>query len=220
VATISEIVERLPDTFVAKKEVRGMLEAAGVEVDPHGRAIGEFNRLLATRRQRESDARLAALRGDRERDAADEANRRQFERAGRDAEIALLKTVAPHWPTYHKMMRLCRDLDCLFSAERARDVGDVMAYKAALDEVPAMLTAMGVEPDSFAGGIWEAVCNTRRISEAQMKAMAVAAAKHATLAKKNMLHANPLLPPAARRLASGTVARLRLVTRLGGGRGF
>lgn len=182
--TITELVDRLPNTFVAKKQVRGILESAGITVDQYGQAIGEFNRLLNARRVLEDAARTASLRESRAREASDKINEREFERAGRDAEIALLKTVEPHWPAYRKMMALCRDLDQLFCAERARDMGDVLAFQGALDAVPAMLSELGVEPDDFAGGIWATICNTRRISEAQMKALATSAAKQATLANK------------------------------------
>lgn len=181
--TISEIVDGLPDTFVAKKEVRGLLESGGVTIDQHGQAVGEFNRLLAARRQREQDAAIAAQREQRQRDVADEANRRAFERAGYDAEVKLLASVEPHWPTYRKMMALGEDLTALFDAARSRDVGDYLAFKAAADAVPALLKEIGVEPDTFAGGVWATVCNTRRITPAQIKAMAVSAAKHATLAQ-------------------------------------
>lgn len=182
--TIAELVDGLKDTFVAKKKVRDILTAAGISIDPSGREIGEFNRLLNLRRDRESQARSAKLTAEREQAVADEANRREFERAGYEAEIKLLSSVEPHWPTYHRMIALGEKLSQAIDAARGRDVGDFLAYRSAAEEIPALLVDLGVDPDTFAGGVWATVCRFRRISPGQIKAMAVSAAKYAALKMK------------------------------------
>jgi hypothetical protein len=107
---------------------------------------------------------------------------RQFAQAGYDAERRLLAGVEPHWPTYHRVMRLCGQLaDCL-DACRHRDAGDIIANKDALHELSELLDSLDVDTESQAGGIYDTITRTKRVTEKQAKALAMAAAKAATLA--------------------------------------
>lgn len=177
---ISEIVARLPDTYIAKKQVRGILESEGITINASGLEISEFNRLLNIRRERESDQRTAELAAEREREVA----RKDFAQQGRAVEIKLMANVEPHWPTYHRMMDLCRDLADMFDAIKARDVGDIMATKSAAKQIPEMLFEFDIEEDSVTADIWDRVVTYHTISDAQAKALAVAVAKAATLKGK------------------------------------
>jgi hypothetical protein len=175
--TIQELVESLPSTFVAKKQRRGLLEQAGIAVDANGTKIGEFQRHLDARREREAASQSEAAAAERDREAA----RKEFAKQGREAEIKLMAGVAPHWPTYRKMLGHCDQLAELFSAAKFRDTGDILANRGAIEAIGQLLVSLDIEEDPVAGDIWCSVLEYKSISDKQAKALAVAVAKAATL---------------------------------------
>jgi hypothetical protein len=175
--TIQELVESLPTTFVSRKKRRGLMEQAGIAVDANGTQIGEFQRCLDARREREVASQSEAAAVERDREAA----RKEFAKQGREAEIKLMAGVEPHWPTYQVMIGHCDQLAELFSAVKFRDTGDILANRGAIEAIGQLLMSLDIEDDSLAGDIWCSVLEYKSISDKQAKALAAAVAKAATL---------------------------------------
>ena len=109
---------------------------------------------------------------------------REFEKAGYDAERGIFASVEPHWPTYHRILKLAEATAALLDAAHRRDTGDIIAHRNASRDLAASLDELGLDPESQAAGIYDTVCRTKRMSRNQAKAIAMAAAKEATLRRK------------------------------------
>lgn len=106
---------------------------------------------------------------------------REFEQAGYDAERGIFASVEPHWPTYHRVLRLAERTADLLDAASVRDTGDIMANRTAASELAAALDDLELDHESQAAAIWDTVTRTHRMTIKQAKALAIAAAKEAAV---------------------------------------
>ena len=94
----------------------------------------------------------------------------------RAAEREKYASVTPDWPTYHNVIKQAADCREAMAARRAKDVGDYLAFRGAIDALREIADLANVHPESDFGKLVQNVIYGHA-SESMMKAAATGISK-------------------------------------------